>query len=108
MPGDVAEIHAAHDALGDLVRRRIRAGDQRVLAAELERQRLQRRGRAGHHRAARADAADEADLRHLRMRDQRHARVAAAGHDVEHARRKDVVPELGDPQRRQRRLIRPA
>ena len=105
LPGDVAEIHPAHDTVGNFVRRRIRTGDQRVLAAQLQRQRLERRGSGTHHRAAGGDAADEADLRHLRMRDQRDARVATAGDDVEHARRKNAVPELCDPQRRKRRLV---
>ncbi len=62
--------------------------------------------RALHHRAARVHAADEADLRDLRVRDERGARVASAGHDVEDARWKHVVPQLGDAQRRERRLLR--
>jgi hypothetical protein len=61
---------------------------------------------ASHHGAPRPDAADEADLRHLSMRDERHARVATTRDDVEHAGWKHAVPELGDAQRRQRRLIR--
>ena len=39
------------------------------------------------------------------MRDQRRARVAPAGHDTEHARREDAVPQLRDAQRRERRLV---
>ena len=41
----------------------------------------------------------------LRMRDQRRTGVATAGDDIEHAGRKYAVPQLGDAQRRQRRLV---
>ena len=105
LPGDVAEVHPAHDPLADLCRRRVGTGDQRVLAAKLERQRLQGCTRCLHHRASCDDAADEADLRDAWMLGERRAGIASAGDDVEHARREHAIPQLRDAQRRQWRLL---
>ncbi len=95
LPGDVAEVHAPDHAVRELVDAGIRARDERVLAAQFERQLLERLSGSLHHRAPRADAADEADLGDPRVIDERGAGVATSGHDVEHAGWKDAVPEFG-------------
>ena len=48
LAGDVAEVHAAHHTVGHFLGRRVLAGDQRILAAQFQRQRLQRGAAAGH------------------------------------------------------------
>ena len=77
------------------------------LAAELERDALDRRGGALHHRAAHLGRAGEADLRHVRMLDEAAADDRAlADEDVDDALRDPGLEhELGQPQRRQRRQL---
>ena len=77
------------------------------LAAELERDALDRRGRALHHRAPDLGRAGEADLRHVRVLDQAAADDGAlADEDVDDALRDPGLEhELGQPQRRQRRQL---
>ena len=68
--------------------------DRRVVAAELERDPLEvGRGRGGHLLAGR-DRAGEADLAGRRVRRHPLAELVAAGDDVEHAGRQDLVEDL--------------
>ena len=80
--------------------------DDRRLAAELEVDALQRRrGRLGDLLAGR-DVARQRDHGARRVLDEARAdRLAVARDDVEDARREDVGGELGQAQRRQRRLL---
>ena len=72
--------------------------DHRVLAAELEHDRLQPARRVGVDLAAGLDRAGEGDAAHQRMRDQRRAGIlAVAGDDVDHACGKPTPrAELGE------------
>ena len=81
-------------------------GDQRILAAEFQHHRFERVGRRLHHRAAGRHRADQRDHGDAGMGRQRGAGLAAARHDVEHARRQNIADQFGKPQRRQRRLFR--
>ena len=83
-----AEIHAADRAGRDLVAIGIGKGDQRILAAQFERDMFDR-GLGGGllDRHARRRLADKGDAFHARVPNQRLAGFAATGDDVDHARR---------------------
>ena len=82
--------------------------DVRGLAAELERDALDRRGGAFHHGAADLGRAGEADLRDVGMLDEALADDRAlADDDVEHALGDPGLErELGEPERGERRQLR--
>ena len=80
--------------------------DRGVVAAELERHALQRSRRAREHLLARRDGARERDLVDAGMRRHRGAELVAAGQDVDDAGGEDLVQELADFQRRERRVRR--
>ena len=76
----------ARDALDRHVDIRVAAHDGGALAAEFERQALERADRGRRYGLARDAAAGEGDLSRDRMFDQRHADLpAVAGHDIEAA-----------------------
>ncbi len=80
--------------------------DVRALAAELERDPLERLAALGADLAADRGRAGERDLVDARVVDQRGAGLAVAGEDVEHAGREaGLERELAEAQRGQRRLL---
>jgi hypothetical protein len=80
--------------------------DVGVLAAELERDRLDRLRRRRHDTAADLGRAGERDLVDERVGDERGARRPVAGDDVEHAGgQPGLERQGGEPQRAQRRLL---
>src|SRR5581483_10870515 len=85
---------------------RVREDEVRALAAELERQPLDRVRAEPHDLAARARRAGERHLVDARVLDEiRAGRRPVARDDVDRARREaDLVRELGDPQHAERRL----
>ena len=99
------EIHAVDDGGRDRVEIGVRESDQRILAAELERHRLERIGGGLHHRAAGRHAADERDLGDIGMARQHLPDLLAARHQIPHSGRKDAVDQFGKPERGQRRLF---
>ena len=71
------------------LRRRLDIGvledDEGRLAAKLHVDALERASRRTHHRLAGLAGAGQRDQAHVWMRDERHADLIAAGHDVQHA-----------------------
>ena len=99
----VAERLDACDHRGDIG---VVEHDHRRLAAELEMRALDRGGRGLQHLPAGIDAAGQRHHGDLRMIDQRvPGRGAAAGDDIHHAFGENLGDDLGELQRRQRRLL---
>ena len=103
---DVAlvEEDAGHDALDGLVDRRVVEDDVRGLAAELEGELLVGARDRARDRLAHLGGPGERDLVDAGVLDERAARVARAGDDVDDARRQVGLPaDVGEQQRGERR-----
>ena len=95
---------AVDDALDGAVEIGVVEHDERRLAAEFERKLLARARRRAADEAADFGRAGEGDLVDVVMRDERRARRAVAGDDVDDARRQARLDaDFGERQRRQRR-----
>ena len=106
---DVAlvEVDAVDDPLDRAVERGVVEDDVRRLAAELERELLARAGELPLDRLADLGRPRERDLVDALVRDERRARRAVAGDDVDDARRElGLAAHIGEEERRQRRRLR--
>jgi hypothetical protein len=90
----------------DLLRIDVVEHDTGIVAAEFERDALQRLGRARHHLFARRRRAREGNLADIGVMRHRVAEIVGVGDDVEHARRQNVGNQFGEFQRRERRRRR--
>ena len=105
---DVAlvEVDPVDDPLDRLVERGVVEDDVRGLAAELERQLRAGAGELALDRLAHLGRAGERDLVHVVVLDERGARAAVAGDDVDDSRRQlGLAADVGEEERGQRRRL---
>ena len=98
-------VAGAGDPSGHRLEVRVVEDHDRRLAAELEVDALERVGGGASDPLAGLDRAGQRDHVDVGMRDQPLAGLAGAGDDVEHALGQDLVRELGEAQRGQRRRL---
>ena len=97
----LVEVDAVDDSLDRLVDRGVVEDDVRGLAAELERQLLARAGELALDRLADLGRARERDLVDVLVLDERGARAAVAGDDVDDAGRQlRLAQDVAEEQRR--------
>ena len=99
-----AHVHAAHGVIDDLLKVRVLAHDDRVLAAQLEHHRLQHLGAAQHHVAADARRPGEDDLVYGGTH-QRRASVREAGDQLHKLR---IVARCREDLTHQAQVVRAA
>ena len=102
-----AQVHPPNDPVDRIVEVGVRKHDDRVLAAELERDRLHRDlRRADLDPPTRLGEADEGEPAHERMSHERVPDLGAEpGQDVHDARREDALELLRKTKRRERRVL---
>ena len=99
------EIHAANNAADQLVDVGIGIGDQCIFTAQFKQHGFEVVGRGFHHRLAGGYTPNQGDFLHQGVPAHRVATFTTAAQKINHAGRKNIAHQFGQPHDRQRCLV---